>query len=169
MTRHQSRKGGQLGQQALLKGTQRGLSMRISGAGHQTSSLRGGGWKLWGWQLDENLGGAPLYCPSRTATVLPKWGERGEAERPAGRRVGAGECGGRSSPPRGGAGGGALGERTTTPGPHPGGRVGGHQEGNLRCWWERTARPQVGPKGPQPAQGAGGVWGYSWGARATVS
>lgn len=25
-----------------------------------------------------------LYCPSRTATVLPKWGEIGEAEQPAG-------------------------------------------------------------------------------------
>lgn len=39
MAKHQSRKVGQLGRQALLRGTQRGLPMRISGAGHQTSSL----------------------------------------------------------------------------------------------------------------------------------
>lgn len=31
---------------------------------------------------------ALLYCPSRTATVLPKWGEIGEAERPVGHRMG---------------------------------------------------------------------------------
>lgn len=84
MTKHQSRKGGQMGQQTLLRGTQRGLSMRISGAQHQTSSLRGRRVEALG-VADENLGGAPLYCPSRTATVLPKWGEIGEAERPGGR------------------------------------------------------------------------------------
>lgn len=74
--RHQSRKGGQLGQQALLRGTQRGLSMRISGARHQTSSLRGGGWKLWGWQLDENLGGAPLLSKSHSNCPAKVEGDR---------------------------------------------------------------------------------------------
>ena len=73
MVRHQSRKGGQLGQQALAQGDPEGLvNENLRGpasnvlSGEEGGSFRGGCWmKTW-----ETL----LYCPSRTATVLPKLG-----------------------------------------------------------------------------------------------
>lgn len=82
---------------------------------------------------------ALLYCPSRTATVLPKWGgrETGEAERPAGCRVRRQKAGGG----RGGTVRGHVTERRTTtsmPRPHPG-RIAGRRllgfkpEGCLEC------------------------------------
>lgn len=72
--------------------------------------------------------------------------------------------------PREGQQGAELpGKRTTTPRPPSeteGGMVtSGGGGGNLKCWlalrgsWEKTARPQVGPRGPEPALGAGGIFG----------
>lgn len=68
---------------------------------------------------------ALLYCPSRTATVLPKWGggKTGEAERLAGCRLSCQEAGGG----RGLTVRGRVTERGTTtsmPKPHPGSRAG---------------------------------------------
>lgn len=83
-----------MGQQALAQGDPEGLvNENLRGpasnvlSGEEGGSFRGGRWmKTW-----ETL----LYCPSRTATVLPKlgggvgWGgggeeDRREAERPGG-------------------------------------------------------------------------------------
>ena len=86
MVRHQSRKGGQMGQQALAQGDPEGLvNENLRGPASNVLSGeeggRGGCWmKTW-----ETL----LYCPGRTATVLPKFGgggeeDRREAERPGG-------------------------------------------------------------------------------------
>ena len=160
MARHQSRKGGQLGQQALLRGTQRGLSMRISGAQHQTSSLRGEGWKLWGWQVDENLGGAPLLSKSHS-NCPAKVGEIGEAERPVGWQV----CGAVGGPlPREWRGGRNLERKDHTKVPDgrkgewpPGGKP--EMLAGVRGGQERTTRPQVVPKGPEPTRRAGGIFG----------
>lgn len=155
MARHQSHKGGQLGQQALLRGTQRGM-VNETLRGLASNVLRGGGWKIWGWQLDENLGGAPLLskshsnCPAKVGGRQQSlsdlqgggWVRWGSVELPS---------------PRGGAGGRTLRERATTPGPHPGGKVGGHQEESLRCWLVCVkGRNRQAPGGPQRAgKGAG--------------
>lgn len=109
-----------------------------------------------------------LYCPSRTATVLPKWREIGEAERHAGRAgglVAGGWVGSTEGAPLPGEGGERTsGARTTTPRPRPGAKVGGPPEGKPEVLaGELGGRaqlgPQVGPKGPNPAQGAGGIFG----------
>lgn len=79
MAKHQSRKGGQLGRQALLRGTEGLANENLKDQASNVLSLRGGGWKLWGWQLDENLGGAPLL--SKSHSNCPAKVGRGEDRR----------------------------------------------------------------------------------------
>lgn len=72
---------------------------------------------------------------------------------------------GGSSPPQGGTGNGTSGTRTTTPRPHQGEKVGGPPEGKpeardgVRRGRAGTAWPPSRPKGPKPAEGAGGILG----------
>lgn len=71
-----------MGQQALAQGDPEGLvNENLRGPASNVLSGEEGG--ALGWLLDENLGDALLYCPSRTATVLPKlgWGGVGEEVR----------------------------------------------------------------------------------------